>query len=270
MSRRIYNRKITAPFTVLLISLLALLTYANIYAFEYIKANFLNSSIFTLKGVSIYGNNKTKPDDIIDASGLDVGNSKISLLIPHIVEGNIRLLSPFMDQVDIERDLYKGWVTINVRERKPEAFVLESTDYFTVVDSSGYILDRNANRDIALSLYGNLPVIISSDLAVRRFEENNIEFSYLVSHSLASALNILRVARELDLNLSEKISEIDATDTDNIMLLLKNKMIVRIADDRLKEGLIDAEYWINRFGSDYSVEKFQYIDARFYDTIYCG
>lgn len=259
------NYKLTNAFILVMVILLVILTWGNIYIFELIKKAFFHSSIFALKNIYINGNKRVNSSDIIKASGLDVTKDGLLLLMPHIIERRIKFSSCYIDNVKLRRRLLDGLITIEIKEKEPAALISNSEDcnLYVVVDHNGLILDKvsKANEDF-------LPIIYSFDGAVKRYEMR--KFSFLVSPSINLSLKVLRDANELKLKLLSDIHDIDAHNPDDIIVNLKSNMKIRLSRDRLREGLIDAEHWLQKFGSDVSKFGFLYMDVRFPEAIYLG
>jgi hypothetical protein len=234
LNRRKYKRRFSNLRMLAVAILLALITSASILAFERLRDGFLDSSIFTLDGVSIQGNRRISSADILDASNLRVGIDSIYSIIPHIVEKRIRARFRYLERVEVQRRLaheqdekMHGWVTITVKEREPVALVGSGrdADSFAVIDIHGFILEEDSGHETSdmrqeteglesevsslksqVSRHGDMPVIVGS---VRH-----------ASWITGLALDVLTVARSVIPELFDEISYIDARDPDNIILIL--------------------------------------------------
>jgi hypothetical protein len=277
------NRKLPNSFIVTFIILSVMMTSASIYASEKIFKTFTNSSFFVLRGMSISGNNKVSTSDIINATGLDIGNDRIGSFMSYVIENRVKSYSRYVEQVEIKRDLTCGQLVINVKEREPVAIVAESKDarLLRIVDINGFIIDELTSKDFALSPYKNIPFIFEGsfvgknrqgDPCIGRNPSNLSDLSglYVVSESACIAFNVLSEIHSTVPNIISKISDIDARDPDDVIIHLKNGLNIRLASDRIKEGLIDVKHWMTNPGKQNSATNFNYIDARFPGAVYCG
>ena len=269
LNRRKYKRRFSNLRMLAVAILLALITSASILAFERLRDGLLDSSIFTLDGVSIQGNRRISSADILDASNLRVGIDSIYSIIPHIVEKRIRARFRYLERVEVQRRLaheqdgkMHGWVTITVKEREPVAFVGSGrdADSFAVIDIHGFILEEDIRREASdmrqeteglesqvsslksqVSRHGDMPVIVGS---VRH-----------ASWVMGLALDAFTIARSVIPELFDEISYIDARDPDNVILILdtrwrnpassiqypvSSKVTIQIASGRIEEGLGDV------------------------------
>jgi hypothetical protein len=259
------NRKLPNSFIATFMILSVMMTSASIYASEKIFKTFTNSSFFVLRGISISGNNQISTSDIINATGLDIGNDRIGSFMSYVIENRVKSYSRYFEQVEIKRDLTCGQLVINVKEREPVAIVAESKDarLLRVVDINGFIIDELTNKDFALSPYKNIPFIFEGNLSDR-------SGLYVVSEPACLAFNVLSEIYSVVANIIGKISDIDARDPDDVIIRMKNGLNIRLASDRIKEGLIDVKHWMTNPQKQNLATDFNYIDARFPGAIYCG
>ncbi len=245
--RRLSNFAIT-----MLTILLAIMTFGSIYASDQIYKKVMGSSIFVLKGMSIYGNSIMSASDILKSTGLSIGMDGVFSLMPHIIESRIKAQSQYVESVAVRRDLMNGQLIIKVREREPVAIVAESKNAtaFDVVDINGFVMDRLTKDE--LSSYPHKDII------------------FIFKRNAELALDLLSGIRSIIPSIYNEISYIDARDSNDIIILIKNGLNIRVAGDRIKEGLVDVSNWmINPKIQDMETE-FNYIDARFPGAIYCG
>ena len=265
------NHKLPYSFMVIFMLLLVIMTSASIYASEKVYKAFMNSPFFVLRGMSICGNDKVSTSDILNATGLDVGTDRICSFMSYIVEKRIKSYSRYVEQVEVKRDLISGQLIINVKEREPAVIIAESRDarFFRVVDINGFVLDELVSKEFAS--YINIPLVFeSSSQGKSCIGLSDSSGSYVISESTRLALNILSEIRSILPNILDKISDIDARDPDNVIIHLKSGINVRIASDRIKEGLFNIRYWMTNPGIKHSETDFNYIDARFPEAVYCG
>lgn len=259
------NRKLPNSFIMTFMILSVMMTSASIYSSEKIFKTFTNSSFFVLRGMSISGNNKVSTSDIINATGLDIGNDRIGSFMSYVIENRVKSYSRYVEQVEIKRDLTCGQLVINVKEREPVAIVAESKDakLLRIVDINGFIIDELASKDFALSPYKDIPFIFAGSLS-------DLSGLYVVSESACIAFNVLSEIHSVVPNIIGKISDIDARDPDDVIIHLKNGLNIRLASDRIKEGLIDVKHWMTNPRKQNLVTNFNYIDARFPGAVYCS
>lgn len=264
-----YKRRLGLSLMLVMITVLAIMTYLNIYAVEWLKNEFLNCSFFELKGISISGNNRISSRDIIKVSGLSVGNDRVFSFMSHIVEKRIKAQYNYLERVKIERDISNGWVRITVKERKPIAIIPASgTGFITVLDVNGFVLEKVSSTVDINSLWKEMPLIVGVD--TKAFGKNERKIDRLSFSTVYPALNVLKNAKSLVPELFCDISDIDARDPDDIALHLQGGITIRLASDRIEEGLKDAGCLLldTRFFKRKSSVK--YIDVRFPGAIYCG
>lgn len=280
-NRRKHERRFSNLRMAVLTLFLTIVTSASISAFEWLQTFYL--SHIRLKEISVQGNHRISSADILAASNLHMGSDSIDSTKAHIAEKRIRDRFRYLEQVEIEHRM-DGRVIIAVKERKPIALVayFGNPDSFTVIDAHGFILEEvEAKSKLAGILpYGDLPVvigdipkpIIDAVLRVTDFPALNI------------ALGVLNIARVENLELFGEISRLDVRDQDDIILCLQEKIkkrlmandqrlsgqqvIVRIASDRIKEGLSNILPVIMKRREENRETK--YIDARFPGVVYCS
>jgi cell division septal protein FtsQ len=277
-NRKKYKRRLSGFHTLVIMILLAIVTSASISAFEKLQGVLLNSSIFALKGVSIQGNHRISSADILDALDLTSGTDSIYSIMSHIVEKRIKARFRYLEQVEIERKA-NGWMTIMIEEKEPVALIADSrdADCFDICDAHGSILEEEVRPS-----HAGMPVIIrpvTGDDA---------------SRAIILALDVLAHSRSVIPELCSEISCIDTRDPDNIILTLdpgyplvkpgmlnagysepassiqhpvSRNVIVRIASDRIREGLSDILPIVIRRREESKETK--YIDARFPGAVYC-
>jgi len=267
------NRKLPNLLIVIFMLLLAVMTSVSICASEKVYQAFVNSPFFVLKGVSVHGNSKVSTSDILNATGLDVGTDRICSLMSYIVEKRIKSYSPYVERVEIKRDFTCGHLIITVKEREPVAIVAESRDamLFKVVDINGFVLDKLISKNLTSSPYRNILLIFEDSRQVSPYIGlSDSPGSYIASESACLALNVLSETRSILPSILDKISDIDARDPDDVIIYLKSGLNIKIASDRIKEGLLNVRYWMTDPEIQHSETDFSYIDARFPEAVYCG
>ena len=147
--------------------------------------------------------------------------------------------------MEVKRNLLSGQLVIKVKERKPIAIVAESKNAMTfdVVDINGFVM-AHLTKDELLS-----------------YPHKDMIFIFKGNANLA--LDALSGIRSIIPNIYSEISHIDARDSCDIIIHIKNGLKVRVAGDRIKEGLIDIIHFIANPRIQEMETDLNYIDARF-------
>jgi len=190
----------------------------------------LYAPIFNISVIKVKGNTKYSEEEIIQASGLSVGENgykKLRLNAESILElrltyseKNIETL-PYIKSSRVSL-VFPDGIMIEVQEREPAAYI-KYLDNFLIVDREAYVLEVRDTRPDA-------------DLK----EIRGIEFlKYSVGSRLDAAdadlvglaVEILEAVNESDRNSQLKLSEVldwvDMVDKNNALLSLDNRIIVR-------------------------------------------
>ncbi len=269
--RKISNSKIASFLLILMMT-----TFVSIYAIDKVHKKVANSPFFVLKEVSIYGNSIISSSDIVKSTGLNIGNDNIASLMPDIIENRIKSQLRYVKNVEVRSDLLKGQLIIEVKEREPIAIIPISKKalVFGVIDIDGFLIEIISKDDLPLPLYKNL-IFVRND--VKNIDEKRIDSitdsdinSCVNSKSINLSLNIISNIRLIIPCIYDEISSIDACDSNDIVIQLKNGLKIRMAEDRIKEGLIDISYWAINPKVQNIKATFSYIDVRFPGAIYCG
>ncbi|MEK7398944.1 MAG: FtsQ-type POTRA domain-containing protein [Candidatus Poribacteria bacterium] len=257
--------------------LLAIMTFGSIYASDQIYKKVIGSSIFVLKEMSIYGNSIISASDIQKSTGLNIGMDGVLSSMPQIIESRIKAQSLYVESVGVKRDLMSGQLIIKVKEREPVAIIAESKNAttFDVVDINGFVIEQ-LTKDGLLSYSDNGMIFIFGGSA-KGFARQNINSVsdkitdlYKGSESANLALNVLSGIRSIIPSIYNEISYIDARDSNDIKIFMKNGLNIRVAGDRIKEGLVDVSNWMTNPKIQDMETDLNYIDARFPGAIYCG
>ena len=257
--------------------LLAIMTFGSIYASDQIYKKVICSSIFVLKRMSIYGNSIIGASDIQKSTGLNIGMDGVFSSMPHIIESRIKAQFLYVESVEVKRDLMSGQLIIKVKEREPVAIIAESKNAttFDVVDISGFVIEQ-LTKDELLS-YSHKGMIFIFGGSAKGFARQNINSAsdkitdlYKGSESANLALNVLSGIRSIIPSIYNEISYIDARDTNDIKIFMKNGLNIRVAGDRINEGLVDFSNWMTNPRVQDIETDLNYIDARFPGAIYCG
>lgn len=107
-----------------------------------------SSSLFRIKEISVYGNNKIKSDEIKNFASLN-GNENYFRLRENSIEEKIYNTGKF-ERVEVIKN-FPNNIEINVTERKP-ACLLKVKDGFIIIDRFGVILDKTREKDYNLKV----------------------------------------------------------------------------------------------------------------------
>ena len=129
----------------------------------------LQSDVFLLEKVVVKGNNRISTEEIITASGLQIGMDKIYSLSYDEIEKNFLQKFIYIKHADIKREA-PGTLIIEIVERKPVAIIPFHTaneNVYGLIDIEGFILEIiDASETTA-------DMIILTDV-LKKGEEGNI------------------------------------------------------------------------------------------------
>lgn len=108
----------------------------------------LNMPIFNISSIEVSGNERVEESNVMDISGLDLGDSFI-FFDKENIESNILNL-PLVEEVRVRRNFPKR-VNIEITERKP-ASTVQFSNNFILLDRFGYIIDEVDNLMLNLTL----------------------------------------------------------------------------------------------------------------------
>lgn len=169
----------------------------------------LNSSFFVINNIKVLGNNKMSKDNIISASGINIGENIFKVSIK---SGEKSLLSlPYVKEVKIKRKFPKA-IIIDIIERK-EIIQLKEISSFVKVDVDGYILeivDTNSEK---------IPLLLGLNVEDKKAGDNIFSTSQ-------SKSNIEFISEGHAIQLLPKMKEIDMVDNNNVKIILINGITV--------------------------------------------
>ncbi len=171
--------------------------------------------IWRIEVISVDGANMLSGDEIRDLSGIPLSENLFLTSFAH-ARGNLKKI-PAIAEFHIYR-IPPGTVLIRVRERKPIA-VIVFKGRSAIVDSDGFILNRNPNLSFNVPNLADLPVVsgIESEEALSA-ERIDPAFAALVKDILA----------ELSSQFGSRRIHLDIGGFQNISLLLDDILRVRI------------------------------------------
>jgi cell division septal protein FtsQ len=266
------GRRLSNLAIIMLTILLAVMTFGSIYASDQIYKKFMGSSIFVLKEMSIYGNSIISASDIQKSTGLNIGMDGVFSSMPHIIESRIKGHSLYVESAEVKRDLMSAQLIIKVKEREPVAIIAESKNAttFDVVDINGFVIEQLTKDELLSYSVNGIIFIFGGSAKGINSASDKITDLYKGSESANLALNVLSGIRSIIPGIYNEISYIDARDSNDIKIFMKNGLNIRVAGDRIKEGLVDVSNWMTNPKIKDMETELNYIDARFPGAIYCG
>ena len=162
------------------------------------------SIFFKVTEIEVLGVSTYTPQDVIDASGIELGDS-LFLINDNQMDINIRNALPFVKTVRIIRTI-PNKVTIEVTENVAVAYIQLDNTYWTI-DSEGKILKRLSMPPVGLiQIKGLTPISPEEGKKLDLGETGSTALTYLID---------LLTAIESE-GLSGEIREIDMTNLGNI------------------------------------------------------
>ena len=168
----------------------------------------LKAPIFNIIDIQVEGNEKISKDEIINLSGLKLGenifkfNNKIIMKIKE---------NRYIDNVKISRNL-PGTVIVQVQERKVR-YKINLINSYTYIDSNGYILE---NSTINL----NVPIIIGFSIT----ENEQMNSERLNIEDLKKLNKIDKIIESVKtINKENEISEITIENEESFILKMDNE-----------------------------------------------
>ncbi|HHY63834.1 MAG TPA: FtsQ-type POTRA domain-containing protein [Clostridiaceae bacterium] len=214
----------------------------------------LYSPIFGIKAIEVYGSTRYTASEIIEASGLVVGENGLRLLQikPDSIldlrllgaEENVKRLS-YVKTCTVRLHL-PGTVSIAITEREPAAYLVYFDNYL-IVDEQGYVLEvRNEKpgeplkeiRGIDFSRYTIGGQLEASDVSLIR--------------TGVTIINTIKTSDEYtSLKLFSVLDWVDMVDRNTAMLSLDKRIIVRFdPQDKLQYSIdFTREIFFKKIGS---------------------
>jgi cell division protein FtsQ len=169
----------------------------------------LRTSLLDIKKITVEGNTKLTSQEIIDASGIVVGENIIQANVGDGGEAVTEL--PYIETADIGRKL-PGTVTIQVQERSP--YMQFSYNYsFAVVDDKGVVLEYSIRRN------NEIPLVKGFDWVDLKVGEDLTETP--IGETMNEFFNDLEI-RDIVLN----FKDIEYDEENNIKITLFNGVAV--------------------------------------------
>lgn len=213
-----------------------------IFVFSLAVFFFLQSPVFRVKAVEVYGNSQLRREQITALAGLAKG---VNIFKANLQQAQSKIvLNPLVKKVEITRHL-PSTIIIKVTERKAIGLV-SNPGHFISVGEDGYCLALVNNLASI-----NLP-IITGVKATKTMPGQNINDA-----QLSAALAYL-VA--MPLNMRAAVSEVNVSDLNNIRIFTIDKAEIKLGDlTRVNEKI---KLYQAVIGQKYS-SKIQYIDISY-------
>ncbi len=160
--------------------------------FAYVKL--LTSPYFALSEVVVEGNSRMTTEEVVAASGVQVGENVLSI-DEDLVTERLRYL-PWAETVDVERELPDRLV-IRVKERVVAAVLVEEGSY--LVDQAGYVFKELEPRELTSDL-----LVISGVEARKRIDAGDERRAREI---VGEALGIVKRYRDRGLDRYYKVVE---------------------------------------------------------------
>lgn len=206
----------------------------------------INSSLFTLKNVSVQGSLMSNKDEILKAADLDMG---VRLAEVNVAKTAERIkMNPIFKTVTVSRN-YPSSIVIHVTERQPFAFVL--LDELYAVDNNGFVLSK-----LKAKMIYNLPIISGINAVATPGKR-------LSSPKLMLALQFLEKAKLLDEAVYYEISEINIKKEDMNVYLNSMHATVKIDEENPDRSVIYLGTALPYFKQNENTDKIKEIDLRY-------
>lgn len=191
----------------------------------------LLSPIFNIKTISVIGNSEISIDEIISLSGLELEQNMFQYRQADVVK-QIKE-NAYIDTVKIKRKV-PDTVEIVISEREA-SYMVQFANAYAYINNQGYILEITDKKE-------NLPIITG----IETIQENIQTGNRLCAEDLKKLGDVLKIMESSESNeLSEYITKIDITNSDNYILTLQEKnKIVHLGDT---SNLSTKMLWILKF-----------------------
>lgn len=191
----------------------------------------LLSPIFNIKTISVIGNSKLSLDEIISLSKIELEQNIFQYKKEEIVQ-NIKD-NAYIDTVKVKR-MFPDTIEIVVSEREA-SFIIQFANAYAFINNQGYILEISNKKT-------ELPILVGTETIQENIQTGN----RLCTEDLEKLGDVLKIIESANSNgLSEFITQIDITDSDDYVLTLqKKKKIIHLGDT---SNLSTKMLWILKF-----------------------
>ena len=188
-------------------------------------SKFALDSIFKVKSISVQGNTLFNDSEVIDASGIKMGDSIIFKDLKFCEESIYRNLN-YVDSAKISRDFF-GNITINLEPAKASFSLVQDEKYYVV-----------SEKDKILDVLEEIPpeVVVAQGV---KFEisENKVKYDDEIKKQLF--FKILEQFKECDLNY---VKRINVTDIENLKVIYDDRLTILLGtEEELKYKVSTAK-----------------------------
>ena len=169
---------------------------------------FFLSLVFNIKAIDVENNSHVSSEQITDLSEINLNTNTFKF---SKIEAKKKIMScPYIEKVDISRNIFTGTVKLSVKERVP-TLMLEYSNNYAYINNQGYILEISGSRK-------NVPIIkgyVSSMEDIKpgnRLDKEDLE-------RLEVVLNIIEEANSK--GIGDLITYIDIKDKKNYAIILE-------------------------------------------------
>lgn len=188
-------------------------------------SKFALDSVFKVKSISVLGSTLYDDSEVIDASGIKIGDSIIFKDLKFCEESIYRNLD-YVDSAKISRDFF-GNVTINLEPAKALFSLTQAEKYYVV-----------SEKDKILDVLEEIPpeVVVAQGI---KFEvsENRVKYDDEIKKQLF--FKILEQFKEYDLNY---VKRINVTDIENLKVIYDDRLTILLGtEEELKYKISTAK-----------------------------
>jgi len=169
----------------------------------------LSTSLFNIKTINVFGNNKISDNKIISLSSLELYTNIFRFKKSKIVESIKQ--NAYIESVKITRK-YPNTVNIDVVEREVR-YMLQFADSYVYINNQGYMLDIS-NEKLEVPILVGFTTDLSNIKAGNRINIDDLE-------KMNTVIKIYEVAKSNELN--ELITKIDISNSKNYTIEIESE-----------------------------------------------
>lgn len=165
------------------------------------------SPMFNIKSIEVINNCYINSNEIIQTSGIQINQNTFKFSKKEVK--NKILLNPYIEDIDIHRDLINNSVKIDIKERIA-TLMLEYGNSYVYINNQGYILEIS-NEKIEAPILKGYKTALEEIKVGNRLNKEDLE-------RLDMVLNIIEVAESN--NIDKLITQIDIKDKNEYILYM--------------------------------------------------
>lgn len=176
--------------------------------------------LFPVRTINVQGNSYVTGEQVIEASGVQLGENLLLLSAGRIQQGiNAHR---YLEYASIWKDYFAGTLTLTVKEHAPLAKMVWM-GMLVLVGDDGVVLEQTS----ALGSPVHIPEIVGMTVS-------KVRVGYPVEYSVAGQGEaITRILDDLAVQgIAGEVLEINITSPDNLFLVMENGLQVMLGDDR--------------------------------------